>query len=160
MDTSRWQLNGSCPLPLTDGSIRNIALRQKSHSLELGECRAVIMLPYPIHMHPLPWMYLPFLKGTRQYCPFSVIPCISSLVLMMGGLNEYWNSLQRTQLFQHTFAERVLHLQDRGTRWFSDSQLQFMKQLQLHPVQDTNINTSIGWTIFWMFSVKFSSFLG
>lgn len=63
MDTSRWQLNGPALSLLQTFYIGNIALRQKSHSLELGECRAVIMLPYAIHMHPLPWMYLPLPKG-------------------------------------------------------------------------------------------------
>jgi len=40
------------------------------------------------------------------------------------------------------FAERVLLLRNRGTR--PESQLLFTEQLQLYPVQDTNINANIG----------------
>lgn len=61
---------------------------------------------------------------------------------------------------QNLFAEHVLLLRNRGTRQFSESQLQFTEQLQLYPVQDTNINTSVGLTIFLMSSVKISSVLG
>lgn len=62
-----------------------MAKEWKLYCLKLGECRAAIMLPYPMPAHPLPQLHLPLSMEQGSIGPSQRY--FASPVLIMGGIN-------------------------------------------------------------------------